>query len=286
MIVDQNDWNASGIIRNRLPLSRPLPLDNFPWLTQNQLMELLHAGASIKRLAKGKNSMSHLIKPLSRIGILLSLLWVAACSSATPTSTPTPDLNPIRTDVAATVWAQVTQAILLTPSVTPMPSPTATTLPTSTRTASPSPGPSVTPSTSTPGATGTNQAQWVSQSVADGTTFAPDEAFTMTWTLKNVGTATWTAKYLFRFFGGDSFGAANEIPLGQEVPPGGTVDITLKMKAPANAGNYVSNWVVSTENRSNFKEPVFLKITVAVPVTPTRTATTAPTASPTPSPTP
>jgi hypothetical protein len=256
-------------------------------------VEQLHAGGSLNRLAKGKNQMSHLIKPLSRIGVLLSLLWVAACSSATPTSPPTPDLNPIRTDVAATVWAQVTQAVQLTPSVTPMPSPTVTALPTSTRAASPSPSLTVTLSLGTPGtppSAGTNQAQWVSQSVADGTTLAPDEAFTMTWTLKNVGTATWTAKYLFRYFGGDSFGAANEIPLGQEVPPGGTVDITLKMKAPATAGNYVSNWVMSTENRSNFKEPVFLKITVAAPTTPTRTPTTAPTAAPTstatPSPTP
>jgi hypothetical protein len=227
--------------------------------------------------------MSNLIKALFRIGVLLSLLWVTACSSATPTSPPTPDLNLLRTDVAATVWAQVTQEILLAPSKTPLPSPTTTTLPTSTRAASPSPSPSGTPSLSTPGtppSTGTNQAQWVSQSVADGTIFAPGEAFSMTWTLKNVGTSTWTARYLFRYFGGDSFGvAASELPLDQEVPPGGTVDITLQMKAPSVPGNYVSNWVMSTESRGNFKEGVFLKIAVIAPVTPTRTSTTAPTAT-------
>ena len=234
--------------------------------------------------------MTNLIKPLTRIGMLLALLWLAACSSATPTPPPTPDLNLVRTEAAATVWAQVTQAIQLTPSITPQPSPTVTALATATRLASPSPSATVPASLGTPGVGGADQAQWVAQSVADGTIFAPGEFFAMTWTLKNVGTSTWTVRYVFRYFGGDSFGAAGELPLGQDVPPGGTVDITLQMKAPTTPGNYVSNWVMSTESRSNFREPVFLKIAVIAPVTPTRTSTSAPTAAPTstatPSPTP
>jgi hypothetical protein len=116
-----------------------------------------------------------------------------------------------------------------------------------------------------------NRAQWVSQSIADKAIFAPGETFTMTWRLKNVGTSPWKSAYMLRFYSGDTFGAPKEVLLGREVLPDGTVDITLHMKAPAKPGSYRSDWVMSSENRSNFKDPVYLMITVAVPVTPTLT---------------
>jgi len=205
--------------------------------------------------------------------VSLSLLWLAACSPTVPTSTPTLDLNPFRTEVAATVLAQVTRALALTPSVTPLSSPTATHLPTSTQslTVSPSPSATVTLSSGTPKAGTENQAQWVAQSIADDTIFAPGETFTMTWRLKNTGTSTWTAGYLLRYYSGDTFGAPKEISMGREVLPGEEIDISIHMKAPANPGSFRSDWVMSSENRSNFKEPVYLKIEVAAPVTPTPT---------------
>jgi len=88
---------------------------------------------------------------------------------------------------------------------------------------------------------------------------------------------------MLRFFSGNAFGAPLEVPLGQEVLPGGTIDITLQMKAPVQQGDYRTDWVLATASRSNFKEPVFLKITVAVPATPTRTPTAVP-ATPTSTP--
>jgi uncharacterized lipoprotein YajG len=227
----------------------------------------------LKPAATKEKPMSKKLKTLSEIGALLSLLWLAACASQVPTSTPTLDLNPVRTEVAATVLAQVTQALMRTPSVTPLPSPTATLPSTSTPTqvASPSSTVASTLSVTTP-VTGTeNLAQWVSQTVADNTIFTPSQTFTMTWTLKNVGNSTWTAGYMLRYYSGDTFNAPKEIPLGREVLPGGTVDIVIHMRAPAKIGSYRSDWVMSTENRSNFKEPVYLKITVAVPLTPTPT---------------
>jgi hypothetical protein len=226
--------------------------------------------------------MEHTKKILGVIGVLLSLLWLAACGSPAPTSTPTIDLNPFRTEVAATVLAQVTQAFAQTPSATPAPSLTATNLPTITRTpvVSASPSLTVTLSTGTPKPGTINLAQYVSQSVADDTVFEPGETFSMTWRLKNVGTSTWTATYLLRFFSGDNFGAPKELPLGREVPPGATIDLHLQMKAPEIPGKYRTDWVMASESRSNFREPVFLKITVAVPVTPTRTPTLTPTPKP------
>ena len=217
--------------------------------------------------------MAHKERTLSVIGVLLSLLWLAACSPTVPTSTPTLDLNPFRTEVAATVLAQVTRALALTPSVTPLSSLTATNLPTFTPslTASPPPSATVTLSSGTPKAGTENQAQWVAQSISDDTLFAPGEVFSMTWTLKNTGTSTWTAGYMLRYYSGNTFGAFKEVSMGREVLPGGEIDITIDMKAPANPGSFRSDWVMSSENRTNFKEPVYLKIKVAAPVTPTPT---------------
>ena len=228
--------------------------------------------------------MAQKIKSLGVLGVLLGLLGLAACSSPTPTSAPTPDLNPFRTEVAATVFSQVTHDLALTPSTTPIPSSTATITTTSTplQPTSASPGLTTTLSIATlaPTISLPDRAQWVSQSVPDDTVFAPGETFTMTWQLKNVGASTWTAGYLLRYYSGDLFGAPNELVLGQVVLPGATVEISVKMKAPATAGKYRTDWVLSNETRSNFKDAVFLKITVALPPTATR----APTATLTPTP--
>jgi hypothetical protein len=235
---------------------------------------------------KGKNQMTKkIIKPVL-IGALVCLLGLAACSSPTLTLTSTPDLNPFRTEVAATVFAQVTQDLALTPSATPIPSDTATTTPTPTalstltQVTGSSPVITATLVNLTPVVGLLDKAQWVSQSIADDSVFAPGEAFTMTWTLQNVGASTWTPAYLLRFYSGDLFGAAKEILLGQQVPPGATVNITIKMRAPATPGKYRTDWVLSNEKRSNFKEPVYLMITIARPATPTRTPTPVPTPTP------
>lgn len=228
------------------------------------------------------------LKTVALIGAFVSLLWLSACSSQTPTATPTLDLNPFRTEVAATVFAQVTRDLALTPSPTPIPSFTPTSPPSATPTqaaATASPGPVVTLPPGTPGTPGvstTDLAEWVSQTIADDTVFAPGETFTITWRLRNTGTSTWTPGYLLRFYSGNNFGAPNEVVLGQTVLPGDTVDISVPMKAPNTPGNYRTDWVMSNQSRSNFKQPVFLKIVVALPPTPTPapTATSAPTSTP------
>lgn len=76
---------------------------------------------------------------------------------------------------------------------------------------------------------------------------------------------------MLRFYSGESFGAPEEISLGREVLPGEEVAISIQMKAPASPGTYRSDWVMSSEDRSNFKEPVFLRIKVVAPATPTPT---------------
>ena len=212
--------------------------------------------------------------------LLFGLLLLAACSTpSASTAIPTPDLNPIRTEVAATVLAQVPQICALTPSATQVILPTATMVP-----------PTPVPPTQEPTATSTQAtaaatedlkdlAMWVAQTVQDDTIFAPGQEFNMTWQVKNVGTSTWTAEYRLRYYSGNPFGATKEVALGKDVKPGETVDINVAMKAPAQPGDYRSDWVLSNKDLRNFKEPVFLKIKVASP--PTATPTTKPTAAPT-----
>ena len=233
--------------------------------------------------------MPHAKKMITVIGICIGLILLSACAPSAPTSMPTPDLNSFRTEVAATVLAQVTQDLALTPSATPVPSPTATQAPTEAVASTPvqvntaSPSPEAALQSGTPEATATTDlAEWVSQSVADGTVFAPGESFSITWTLKNAGTSTWTPLYMLRFYSGNAFGAPEEILLDRDVLPGDTVDITIPMKAPTALGDYRSDWVMANPSRSNFKEAVYLEITVARPATATPTATVTPTVTPAP----
>jgi len=208
---------------------------------------------------------------------------LSACSILAPASTPTLDLNPIRTEVAATIFVQVSQTISAIPTETPVPSPSPTLAPTSTSvptipTVKSTTNLTTTATISTPGIGAKNLAQWVSQSISDETVFEPGASFTVTWRLKNVGDSTWTEAFIFRYYSGETFGAPKEILLGKIVLPGETVDISIPMKAPVKPGNYRTDWVLANESRSNFKEPVFLKITVAAP--PTATPTPIPTLTP------
>ena len=228
--------------------------------------------------------MANIRKTFGVIAVVVIMFWVTACSALNPTPAPTQDPNPIRTEAAATVLAQVSQTLAAMPTDTPLPSPTATfTLtPAATETATITPVVTITLPGGTPVIAYVNLVQYVSQSVPDDTIFAPGETFTMTWRLKNVGTSTWTTGYMLRYYSGETFGAPKEVFLSREVLPGEEVDISIAMKAPIVPGGYRTDWVMADEKRSNFKEPVFLKITVVAP--PTNTPTPVPpTATATPS---
>jgi hypothetical protein len=231
--------------------------------------------------------MAGAMKTITTIGICLVMFLLAACAPSVPAGSPTPDLNPFRTEVAATVLAQVTMDLALTPSMTPVSRPTDTQAPTEPPLSTPvqtetaSLDSQATQTDGTPGEATADLAEWVSQSIADGTVFAPGESFTITWTLKNAGTSTWTPLYMLRFFSGNAFGATQEVFLDREVLPGETIDIAIPMISPTTLGEYRSDWVMANPSRSNFKEPVYLEITVARPATSTPTATVTPTFTPT-----
>lgn len=87
--------------------------------------------------------------------------------------------------------------------------------------------------------TNCDHAQFVTDvSTPDGSSFAPGAAFTKTWRLMNIGTCTWTAAYNVIWDGGELMDTPLSFKLPAEVPPGGTVDVSVNLKAPRTPANY------------------------------------------------
>ena len=80
--------------------------------------------------------------------------------------------------------------------------------------------------------------------VPDGTTFAPGEAFTKTWKLRNVGDCTWTTDYSLVFSTGDQMGGSVSVNLPHAVGPREEIDLSVNLVAPANPGSYRGNWLL------------------------------------------
>jgi len=115
-------------------------------------------------------------------------------------------------------------------------------------TLTPSPTVTGTPPTATPTKSATpipstcDRAQFISDvTVPDGTTFQPNTTFSKTWRLKNIGTCTWS-NYSLIFDSGEKMGGPDSATIPASVAPGQTVDITISLTAPANAGTYRGYW--------------------------------------------
>ena len=94
--------------------------------------------------------------------------------------------------------------------------------------------------------TGTNQANLLSVSVANRTFVSAGSAFTMTWTLQNVGSCTWTPSYSLVFDGGNPMNGPSAQAIGTTVAPGGSTAVSVSLVAPSTAGTYVGWWKLST----------------------------------------
>jgi hypothetical protein len=94
-------------------------------------------------------------------------------------------------------------------------------------------------------------AEYIGDDGLDGTTYAPNTAFSKTWTVKNTGTCTWDSKYLvFQISGAFMTQQPGYwlVPQGQTVEPGQTVDIVVGMTSPPMKGNYKSYWGLKNED--------------------------------------
>jgi uncharacterized protein (TIGR03437 family) len=116
---------------------------------------------------------------------------------------------------------------------------------------------------------GTDGATFVSETVPDGTLFAPSEAFSKTWRVRNTGQTVWN-NYRLVFItrpesGADSVnlhaaGLADAAVL--LTSPSQTVDITVPMRAPETPGTYRSYWQLQTPGGTRFGPQLWTLITV------------------------
>jgi hypothetical protein len=157
-----------------------------------------------------------------------------------------------------TLEAKLTQVSASTPTPKQTPSPTAVTL------TAPSPLQTVVNIGS-----GCNWAGFVRDvTIPDGTRVEPEQEFTKTWRLRNLGSCTWTKKYSLIYSGGEKMGAPDTIPLYSEVPPGSEVEVSIKVKAPRDYNTYTSYWLLQDDKGKIFgigssgKGSVYMKIVV------------------------
>ena len=187
--------------------------------------------------------------------LLLALsVLLSACRSSESEDSGTKDSATVLTEAAVTADAIMRTMAASSPTPRPVtPTPTA-----------PTPTPTLMPSaTLEPGAPtqsgggqpvgGSDKAEFVADlTVPDGTVFAPNATFTKSWRLKNAGITTWTPTYTVVYYSGDDLKAPASIALPATVPPGGTVDISLPMTAPAEEGNYTSNFLLANASGQRF----------------------------------
>ncbi len=151
------------------------------------------------------------------------------------------------TQAYQTIEAKLTQVVAETQDSTPLPSTT----------------PEATLSTQTPSASATATTQVffptktnvatkacdlaaagnpIDVTIPDDTIMSPGQTFTKIWRLQNTGSCTWNQNYSIAVFSGEKMGAPASVPMPGIVAPGQTVDISVDLTAPLQAGTSQGNW--------------------------------------------
>jgi hypothetical protein len=201
--------------------------------------------------------------------LVIGLVGCSAADAGQAAGTDTPEPQLILTAAAETASVRLTEVLEKTPSAT---SPPATSAPTATQaginetvTANATqavPG-SPTATTSVGGISGTPAVAYVADvTVPDGTDFSPREKFTKTWRLRNAGAGTWTTAYALVFIDGDRMDSPDRVNLPEEVPPGETVDVSVDMRAPREAGRYRGYWKLLSPDGKFIDNAVYVEIEV------------------------
>jgi hypothetical protein len=175
--------------------------------------------------------------------VLTLILGIAlfGCNLSNTISQGTQSPYDVFTQAAQTVAAELTRVSLIaspTSNIPIEPTSTFTPMPTITTVFTPSKTPIP-----------CNLATWdpatIDVSVPDYTPMAPNQVFSKTWRIRNVGTCSWNSSYLLIFDHGDGMGVTagytQQLTSGV-VNPGQEVDLTVNLKAPAATGTYTSAW--------------------------------------------
>lgn len=205
---------------------------------------------------------------------ICTLVYAFSSNSGKSSATAEPDINAIYTNAAATVGAQQLTLQAASFTATPNPAaliltPSATFAPLATITG----GAPVLLTTNTVAAptSGCDLAVYLSDvTVPDKTAMTAGQTFTKTWKVSNTGACTWTATYKLVFVTGDGMGGQST-PIGKEVKPGESVDVSVNLTAPSKSGEIIGRWRLSNDKSVSFGDSLSVVIVIGNVPTPTKT---------------
>jgi hypothetical protein len=202
---------------------------------------------------------SMILKTRKTVPFLILFVMLSALFTACGSPEPEIDVDAQRTGFAQTADAQATMTAQAQPTATNTPEPSPTPEFTDTPEATETPEVTQTDETESTPTTqpiaGNDSATWIAQDPPDNTEFTPGEEFTVTWTLENAGSSTWSTNYYIQFAYGEELGATDDkVFLPYSVPPGTNVQISVDLVAPESTGEKQSNWRLFNSNDVNFFE--------------------------------
>jgi len=174
---------------------------------------------------------------------------IIACNM--PGADPTPDLSLVvaqtQTSVALDQMLTATTASQENLLETPISSPTQPTLNPTEKTFL---TPTATEITAIPDCI--DKAKFLSETVTDGSIYAPGETFVKTWRLMNDGNCVWTPDYALVFVNGEQLDGVSPTPIGSTVQPGGELVVDLQLSAPQDGGEYQGFWKLRNPRGTDF----------------------------------
>ncbi len=93
---------------------------------------------------------------------------------------------------------------------------------------------------------------WGDVTVPDDTPFEPGAPIVKTWRLINTGGCTWNSEYGLQFAEGSQMQAPDFVPFDKVVPPGGEIDVTVRMTAPNELGTHRGDWLFRNDDGELF----------------------------------
>ncbi|KJR84588.1 ZZ type Zinc finger containing protein [Sporothrix schenckii 1099-18] len=115
------------------------------------------------------------------------------------------------------------------------------------------------------------------ETVSDGTSFAPNQTFEQTWTMRNTGSVSWPAGCRVTFVGGDYMGHVDpNSPAGiqelvsssesticyKSLAPGEEASFTILLRSPSRLGRIISYWRLTTKGGIKFGDRLWCDINV------------------------
>ena len=110
-----------------------------------------------------------------------------------------------------------------------------------------------------------DQAEFVAETIPDGSEFASGASFTKEWTFRNTGTCTWNTNYRVVFVEGDGMNGPASVPLPKSVAPNEQVTVAVNLTAPSEGGNYKGFWQLRNDSNNRVYD-VWVDIAVVTEV--------------------